>query len=166
MNVNMVPFKYSRQAPSKLSTRTMSKLVVNFSTLRLFTFRCFIRPFTLPQSFEPSLASKINLFNLCRVDLYDHGKKTKTLMFVQPLASISVATKNFQLYCLPQQLYVYKNWHDLHDCLKTGDNPLGLHCYAGFGGRDEERFIVGSIAESKAMSIMIRDYLFQKDIMV
>ena len=26
--------------------------------------------------------SKINLFNLCRVDLYDHGKKTKTLMFV------------------------------------------------------------------------------------
>jgi hypothetical protein len=64
---------------------------------------------------------------------------------------------------MTNQIYLYKNWTELFDRLKTAPNERGVFTCAPFLG-DEHRFMVASIGEKKRTSVQIKDYVFNKTI--
>jgi hypothetical protein len=61
------------------------------------------------------------------------------------------------------QIYLYKNWMELYDRLKTWNNPRGLFACSSFNG-DSDRFMIATIDERNGCGIQVKDYVFNKSI--
>lgn len=86
-------------------------------------------------------------------------------MFTDELREISIVNKHYQVFAMARQIYIYKNWTELFDCLRTQNNEVGIFACASFKG-DEERFMIATVSEKSRCSVQIRDYVFKKDLVI
>jgi hypothetical protein len=54
-----------------------------------------------------------------RIDFYDRIKRVNTQRFTSNVRNLQIVNKHYQVYALNNQIYIYKNWSELYDCLKT-----------------------------------------------
>lgn len=66
---------------------------------------------------------------------------------------------------MTNQIYIYKNWTELFDCVRTATNERGIFSCASFKG-DDYRFMIATIDEKTRCGFQIKDYVFNKDLFV
>jgi hypothetical protein len=87
-------------------------------------------------------------------------------MFSSQLRRIEVVNKHYQVFAMEERTYIYKNWAELYDCLKTScGNERGVFACAPFKG-DEQRFIVAALSDKSRCCVQIKDYVFARDFQV
>lgn len=67
-------------------------------------------------------------------------------MFRSELKEISVVNKHYQVFAMNNLIYIYKNWNELFDSLKTANNERGVFACASFKG-DERRFMIATLSD-------------------
>jgi hypothetical protein len=102
------------------------------------------------------------MFISFRVDFYDQTKKKNTLMFTSDLRNVHIVNKHYQVFAMTNQIYIYKNWNELFDIVKTSPNDNGIFACASFKA-DEHRFILSTVGERSRCHVQIKDYVFNKD---
>ena len=154
-----------RKALSKSSKPRLSRSYTDtLDTLstKSYNSACFTRPSLSPSYSATGRDSKWKVLTNNRVEIYDKDKKSKTLRFVQDVKHIQLVNRHFQIFALASQVYVYKNWTEIFDCLRTAPNERGTFACASFQG-DEHRFILITIGEKSKCQVQIKDYVLARD---
>lgn len=86
-------------------------------------------------------------------------------MFASEIREISIVSKHYQVFAMINQIYIYKNWTELFDCVRTATNERGIFSCASFKG-DDHRFMIATIGEKTRCGFQIKDYVFRKDMTV
>jgi hypothetical protein len=103
---------------------------------------------------------------LFRVDFFDRSRKKSSLTFGSELRQIQIINKHYQVFAMDQKTYIYKNWAELYDCVKTScGNERGVFACAAFKG-DEQRFIIASLSDTSKCNVQVKDYVFGRELKV
>ena len=62
---------------------------------------------------------------------------------------------------MTNQIYMYKNWNELFDRLKTSENQRGIFACSSFKG-DDDRFMIATLTERSKCGVQIKDFVFDK----
>ena len=87
-------------------------------------------------------------------------------MFGSEIKDMQIVNKHYQVFSMHDRTYIYKNWTELYDCVKTSSgNERGIFACASFKG-DEHRFMIATLSDKSKCQVQIKDYVFGKELTV